>query len=104
MAKKRTSGRSSPNASPVKSEVTCHYYRVDFGFTSLLYPASVPMQGDAQVQLSALRDEGNKLFGKKEYTKALECYDKALKSIPASHPDKPLLHSNKAACHMMGKK
>lgn len=62
------------------------------------------MQGDAQAQLTALRDEGNKLFGKKEYTKALECYDKALKSIQAGHPDKPLLHSNKAACHMMGKR
>ena len=61
-------------------------------------------QGDAQAQLTALRDEGNKLFGKKEYAKALECYDKALKSIQATHPDKPLLHSNKAACHMMGKK
>lgn len=62
------------------------------------------MQGDAQAQLTALRDEGNKFFGKKEYTKAFECYDKALKSIQAGHPDKPLLHSNKAACHMMGKR
>jgi tetratricopeptide (TPR) repeat protein len=62
------------------------------------------VQGDAQTQLSTLRDEGNKFFGKKDYAKALECYDKALKSLPASHQDKPLLHSNKAACHMMGKK
>ncbi len=61
-------------------------------------------QGDSQTQLTALRDEGNKHFGKKDYAKALECYDKALKSIPATHQDKPLLHSNKAACHMMGKK
>jgi len=62
------------------------------------------VQGDSQTQLSTLRDEGNKFFGKKDYAKALECYNKALKSLPASHQDKPLLHSNKAACHMMGKK
>ena len=57
-----------------------------------------------QAQLSNLRDEGNKHFGKKDYAKALESYDKALKLIPATHQDKPLLHSNKAACHMMAKK
>lgn len=85
MAKKRAagaSGRSSPTNSPSKAAE----------------------QGDSQTQLSTLRDEGNKFFGKKDYVKALECYDKALKSVPASHQDKPLLHSNKAACHMMGKK
>lgn len=57
-----------------------------------------------QAQLSNLRDEGNKHFGAKDYAKALESYDKALKLIPATHQDKPLLHSNKAACHMMAKK
>lgn len=62
------------------------------------------LQGDVQAQLSNLRDEGNKHFGKKDYAKALESYDKALKLIPATHQDKPLLHSNKAACHMMAKK
>lgn len=62
------------------------------------------LQGDTQTQLSNLRDEGNKYFGKKDYAKALESYDKALKLIPATHEDKPLLHSNKAACHMMAKK
>lgn len=82
MAKKRTSGKTSPTNSPSKAGE----------------------QGDSQTQLTALRDEGNKHFGKKDYAKALECYDKALKSIPATHQDKPLLHSNKAACHMMGKK
>lgn len=62
------------------------------------------LQGDVQAQLSNLRDEGNKHFGAKDYAKALESYDKALKLIPATHQDKPLLHSNKAACHMMAKK
>lgn len=62
------------------------------------------LQGDTQTQLNTLRDEGNTYFGKKDYAKALEAYDKALKLIPITHNDKPLLHSNKAACHMMAKK
>lgn len=62
------------------------------------------LQGDTQAQISSLRDEGNTFFGKKDYAKALESYDKALKLTTATHQDKPLLHANKAACHMMAKK
>ena len=53
-----------------------------------------------------LREEANKLFGRKEYLKALESYDKALKAIPedGSTEDRALLHSNKAACYMMQQK
>ncbi|KAL3157883.1 hypothetical protein ABBQ32_012294 [Trebouxia sp. C0010 RCD-2024] len=82
MAKKKAGGKVSPVNSPAKTAE----------------------QGDVQAQLSNLRDEGNKHFGAKDYAKALESYDKALKLIPATHQDKPLLHSNKAACHMMAKK
>lgn len=62
------------------------------------------LQGDTQAQISSLRDEGNTFFGKKDYAKALDSYDKALKLTTATHQDKPLLHANKAACHMMAKK
>lgn len=49
-----------------------------------------------------LKDEGNRLFGRKEYQKALEAYDRALKAVNAeAKDDLALLHSNKAACFMM---
>lgn len=49
-----------------------------------------------------LKDEGNRLFGRKEYQKALEAYDRALKVANVdSKDDLALLHSNKAACYMM---
>lgn len=107
MAKKRTSGKTSPTNSPSKAGEQVRYavavrLRCSVWLLALILVSM--LQGDSQTQLTALRDEGNKHFGKKDYAKALECYDKALKSIPATHQDKPLLHSNKAACHMMGKK
>ena len=53
-----------------------------------------------------LREEANKYFGRKEYPKALEAYDRALKATPedGTTEDRALLHSNKAACHMMQQK
>lgn len=49
-----------------------------------------------------LKDEGNRLFGRKEYQKALDAYDRALKVVnPDLKEDVALLHSNKAACFMM---
>lgn len=61
-------------------------------------------QGDPAQQLKELRKEGNDLFGRKEYQKALESYDKALKLVIDNSQEKALLHSNKAACYMMFKK
>lgn len=55
----------------------------------------------ASVEVQKLKEEGNKLFGRKEYQKALEAYDKALKASENSLAEAPLLHSNKAACFMM---
>lgn len=55
-------------------------------------------------QIAQLKDDGNKHFGRKEYQKALESYEKALKLTPESHPDSALLHSNRAACFMMFKR
>jgi len=56
-----------------------------------------------QVATSAqkIKEEGNKHFAKKEYQKALDAYDRALKACEGTSAEVPLLHSNKAACFMM---
>lgn len=60
----------------------------------------------AASEANKLRDEGSRLFGRKEYLKALETYDKALKASgdDSTSEDRALLHSNKAACYMMQQK
>lgn len=50
------------------------------------------------------KTEGNNLFAKKEFAKALECYQQAASSFPHDHPDKPLMLCNRAACYTMLKK
>ena len=55
-------------------------------------------------EVVTLKEEGKEAFGKREYAKALEAYDKALRALPEGHGDVPLLHSNKGACNMMLKK
>ena len=55
-------------------------------------------------EVAALKEEGKEAFGRREYAKALEAYDKALRALPEGHGDVPLLHSNKGACNMMLKK
>lgn len=111
MAKKKAPGKTSPVGSPAKpgEQVRSAKSAGSSAGYALLWQLLVSMsmhvlQGDTQTQLNNLRDEGNTYFGKKDYAKALESYDKALKLIPSTHQDKPLLHSNKAACHMMAKK
>lgn len=58
----------------------------------------------AQESLAQLKSDGNSHFAKKEYDAALAAYDKALGMVPADAADAALLHSNKAACHMMQKR
>ena len=70
---------------------------------SLALVFTVGMQADA-LAIAGFKEEGTKCFGRKEYTKAIESYEKAIKMLPEGHSDKALLHSNKAACHMMLKK
>ena len=61
-----------------------------------------PPEQAGSPEMLKLKDEGNRLFGRKEYQKALEAYDRALKvANPESKEDLALLHSNKAACYMM---
>lgn len=54
------------------------------------------------LELSKLKDEGDRLFGRKEYQKALDAYDRALKrAVPEGKDERALLHANKAACYLM---
>ncbi|XP_044471872.1 protein PHOX1-like isoform X2 [Mangifera indica] len=47
-----------------------------------------------------LKDEGNKLFQKKDHEGAMLKYNKALKLLPKNHVDVSCLRSNIAACYM----
>ncbi|CAL0320171.1 unnamed protein product [Lupinus luteus] len=47
-----------------------------------------------------LKDEGNKLFQKRDVEGALVKYEKALKLLPSNHIDVSYLRSNMAACYM----
>ncbi|KAK4369251.1 hypothetical protein RND71_013043 [Anisodus tanguticus] len=47
-----------------------------------------------------LKDEGNKLFQKRDHEGAMLKYDKAIKLLPRSHIDVSYLRSNIAACYM----
>lgn len=58
-------------------------------------------QQAANSEVKKLKEEGNKCFARKEYQKALDAYDKALKASDNAASEAPLLHSNKAACFMM---
>ncbi|KAK8959719.1 hypothetical protein KSP40_PGU013804 [Platanthera guangdongensis] len=58
---------------------------------------------DAPIFVSMAHDfkeEGNKLFQKRNYDGALVSYEKAIKLLPKNHVDIPHLHSNIAACYM----
>ena len=68
-----------------------------------LQPHQVPPAGDAAT-VTQLKENGSKLFAQKEYDKALECWDRALQMVSGASADAALLHSNKAACHMLSKK
>ncbi|PON71313.1 N-terminal acetyltransferase A, auxiliary subunit [Parasponia andersonii] len=47
-----------------------------------------------------LKEEGNKLFQKRDHEGAMLKYEKALKLLPGTHIDVAHLHSNMAACYM----
>ncbi|EPS66286.1 hypothetical protein M569_08489, partial [Genlisea aurea] len=47
-----------------------------------------------------VKEEGNKLFQKRDYEGAILKYEKALKLLPANHIDVAYLHNNMAACYM----
>ncbi|KAF7817271.1 protein PHOX1-like [Senna tora] len=47
-----------------------------------------------------LKEEGNRLFQKKDYEGAVLKFEKALKLLPRNHIDVALLHTHMASCHM----
>ncbi|KGN55465.1 protein PHOX1 [Cucumis sativus] len=47
-----------------------------------------------------LKEEGNRLFQKRDHEGAMLKYEKALKLLPKNHIDVAHLHSNMAACYM----
>ncbi|KAG8372664.1 hypothetical protein BUALT_Bualt12G0090100 [Buddleja alternifolia] len=47
-----------------------------------------------------LKDEGNRLFQKRDYEGAMLKYEKAIKLLPRNHIDVSYLRSNMAACYM----
>ncbi|KAK4775380.1 hypothetical protein SAY86_010315 [Trapa natans] len=47
-----------------------------------------------------LKDEGNRLFQKRDYSGAMLQYEKALQLLPKDHIDVSYLRSNMAACYM----
>ncbi|KAJ1694931.1 hypothetical protein LUZ63_011629 [Rhynchospora breviuscula] len=46
------------------------------------------------------KEEGNKLFQRRDYQRALIQYERAINILPKTHPDVAYLHSNMAACYM----
>ncbi|XP_050212775.1 protein PHOX1-like [Mercurialis annua] len=58
---------------------------------------------DSEVFISMaqeLKDEGNKMFQKRDYEGAMIKYEKAIKLLPNNHIDVAYLRSNMAACYM----
>ncbi|PHT43067.1 hypothetical protein CQW23_17092 [Capsicum baccatum] len=47
-----------------------------------------------------LKEEGNRLFQKRDHEGAMLKYEKALKLLPGNHIDVAYLHTNMAACYM----
>ena len=48
--------------------------------------------------MTTLKNEGNKNFAERDYTKAIEQYDEAMKILPDAAPERADLLCNKAAC------
>lgn len=48
-----------------------------------------------------MREEGNKLFQKRDYEDAIIMYEKAIRLLPRNHTDVAYLRSNLAACYML---
>jgi tetratricopeptide (TPR) repeat protein len=55
-------------------------------------------------QVTAIKNEANKLFAKKEYLKAIEQYDSAGKLLPDGAGERADLLCNKAACYYQMKR
>ncbi|KAK4792364.1 hypothetical protein SAY86_022799 [Trapa natans] len=64
-------------------------------------PKSIDEDTAAFIAISQeLKDEGNRLFQKRDYTGAMLKYEKALKLLPSVHIEVSYIRSNMAACYM----
>jgi hypothetical protein len=63
-----------------------------------------PFPGSPFIQVakkvSDLKSQGNKMFAQKDWAKAIEQYESAMKMLPAGHAERGDLLCNKAACLM----
>ena len=55
-------------------------------------------------KIGELKAEAGKLFVGKDYSKAVDAYERAIKLLPDSAADKADLYSNKAACFYQQKR
>ncbi|THU57177.1 hypothetical protein C4D60_Mb03t00760 [Musa balbisiana] len=88
-AKKKSSG-GKLNDATLKHCKSCDYSSKVFDEDTTIF---MDMARD-------MKEEGNKLFQKREYDRALLKYEKAIKLLPKNHIDVAYLHSNMAACYM----
>ncbi|XP_030954690.1 protein PHOX1-like [Quercus lobata] len=87
--KKKQAGETSSDASPKQSKI---------GDKS---PKGYDKDTAVFISMSqALKEEGNKLFQKRDHEGAMLKYEKALKLLPRNHIDVSYLRSNMAACYM----
>ncbi|KAJ3678410.1 hypothetical protein LUZ60_002213 [Juncus effusus] len=64
-------------------------------------PKSIDSDSSVFLEMAQeLKEDGNKLFQRRDYERALLRYEKALKLLPKLHADVAYLHSNIAACYM----
>eukprot|EP00884_Botryococcus_braunii_P004781 jgi/Botrbrau1/14303/Bobra.0207s0008.1 len=67
-------------------------------------PPTLPPPDTVTEELTKLKTEGSKQFTRKEYAKAADTYEKALRTLAGTidaKEERAQLHSNKAACLMM---
>ncbi|KAB1208939.1 Tetratricopeptide repeat protein 1 [Morella rubra] len=87
--KKKQAGETSSDGSPKQSKI---------GENS---PTGHDNDTAVFISLSQeLKEEGNKMFQKRDPEGAMLKYEKALKLLPRNHIDVSYLHSNMAACYM----
>ncbi len=67
-------------------------------------PTPRPQVANGAADVSSLKEAGSRAFAMKEYGRAMAAWDEALAAEGLARADAALLHNNKAACHMVGKK
>lgn len=87
--------RLPPIKSPPFAILPANFYLN--GHQNLLQPSDSP-------SLASLKEAGSRAFAMKKYEEAMASWDRALEMESLSNSDAALLHNNKAACYMVGKR